>query len=255
MVKHAYFTNDHSEHKLLINKAVDRLQATINEEDRKYNEFLLCPLMDFNISPHIACFSSEPDLLSQWRAYSGDGDGFTIGFSVEALQRQIKAFSDQQIPIRLWTVSYETQDQENILDQYLGEYQAARPVEMRDMDELFRIAMNTYSIVWTVAAICKNHGFHEECEHRILLMPMLREDETGGLPVPDLGTSPLQFRVTDREIIPYYTFSFPENAITDIWLGPKNYARNNVDALQSFLRANGYNVDNIKISLSEATYH
>lgn len=33
----------------------------------------------------IASFSEKPDLLSQWRAYSGGSGGYSIGFNTEAL--------------------------------------------------------------------------------------------------------------------------------------------------------------------------
>ena len=88
-------------------------------------------------------------------------------------------------------------------------------------------------------------------------MPKSRDDKATGLAIFDVGTSPLQFRVADRGIIPYYTFPFPQDAITRIGLGPKNYARTNGDAreaFRSFLRVNGYNVDRIEIYEAEATY-
>lgn len=36
-------------------------------------------------SVYISCFSKEPDLLSQWRAYAEDGRGVSIGFNLEEL--------------------------------------------------------------------------------------------------------------------------------------------------------------------------
>jgi hypothetical protein len=34
----------------------------------------------------VACFSEEPDLLSQWRAYADGGKGYSIGFKTSALR-------------------------------------------------------------------------------------------------------------------------------------------------------------------------
>jgi hypothetical protein len=249
----AYFTNDYSEHKLLIDKAVKRLQSTTDDEDRECNKPLLYLLRTVKVPPHIACFSSKPDLLSQWRAYSEDGEGFSIGFSHEALDRKIKSL--YPTPIFLARVSYEPHEQETQLDKHLEEYRSAMMQRRGDRESK---AEEAYIRVWVVAAQCKNHGFHEECEYRILLMPMLHNADPTGLALPDPGTSPLQFRVTDRGIISYNTFPFSENAITDIWLGPKNYARKSEEARQSFLsflKTSSYNVGDIRISMSEATYH
>ena len=37
-------------------------------------------------SVYISCFSKEPDILSQWRAYAEDGKGVSIGFNLEKLR-------------------------------------------------------------------------------------------------------------------------------------------------------------------------
>ena len=140
----AYFTNDYSEQKLLIDKAVERLQATTNDDDREYNDCLVVFLRNFTIPPYIACFSSESDLLSQWRAYCGDGKGFAIGFSVEALQRQIGVFETQRITVGLEDVFYETQKQENMLGHFFKKYQAAKPATLKNTDEWLPIVVRTW---------------------------------------------------------------------------------------------------------------
>ena len=40
------------------------------------------------------CFSAENDLLSQWRGYADNGKGFSIGFSVAALERIAQKIND-----------------------------------------------------------------------------------------------------------------------------------------------------------------
>ena len=42
------------------------------------------------LSPFVACFSSNGDVLSQWRSYSENGFGFSIGFSTEEMQNHLK---------------------------------------------------------------------------------------------------------------------------------------------------------------------
>ncbi len=41
------------------------------------------------LPPHIACFSEQGDLLSQWRAYADDGSGFSIGMDPNRLGIEI----------------------------------------------------------------------------------------------------------------------------------------------------------------------
>lgn len=41
--------------------------------------------------PFLACFSLEPDLLGQWRAYADDGRGFALGFRAGPLQSELPA--------------------------------------------------------------------------------------------------------------------------------------------------------------------
>jgi len=38
-------------------------------------------------SVYISCFSKEPDMLSQWRAYAEDGKGVSIGFNLDKLKK------------------------------------------------------------------------------------------------------------------------------------------------------------------------
>ena len=105
-----------------------------------------------------------------------------------------------------------------------------------------------------LACICKNRGFREECEYRILMRPGLRHDGKTGKPVFDVRDVGSAFRLTRLGIVPYHVFSFPTNSITEITLGPKNYARQNREALGSFLNSCGYSIDEVRITEAEATY-
>jgi hypothetical protein len=55
------------------------------------------------LASFIACFSSDGDSLSQWRAYADDGMGFSIGFSAKALQNAM--------PVQILNVLYEREQQ------------------------------------------------------------------------------------------------------------------------------------------------
>jgi len=115
--------------------------------------------------------------------------------------------------------------------------------------------LNSYSAfeaLWKLASICKNPGFCEEKETRIVLMP----DGTlaGGEVLGDKGISELAFRVSQNRLIPYFTFPFVPEAVVEVRLGPKNSERDSHYAVRMLLHKNGYNIDIIPIINSETTY-
>jgi len=245
-LSNAFFTNDYTEHRLLIDKALERLKTKPDDKYREFDKQLLKSLENRKVPLYLACFSSKRDLLSQWREYSDNAAGFVIAFSYEALNRRIESLRSKT-PIFLARVSYEQQEQGMQLDNCLEKYRNKTVACPRNCESNVDDA---HICIWFRAAQCKNHGFYEESEYRIILMPNIPT-------VPEDGISELRFRVTDRGKVPYYAFPFPENAVTEIGLGPKNCARFNRDAheaLRSFLRANGYDVDKIEIYEAEATY-
>lgn len=54
----------------------------------------------------ISCFSSCGDILSQWRAYADDGQGFSIGFKKIELERVIKKIENKDIKVTLKNIEY-----------------------------------------------------------------------------------------------------------------------------------------------------
>src|SRR3972149_4226149 len=251
-LSNAYFMNDYMEHKWLFTDAYNRFKELVNKSDEKLFEFLGKYVDLVNVYPYIACFSSEPDLLSQWRGYADDGAGFAIGFSTNCLFNDCDQYLKNEIPIRLQKVDYNLDSQKHTLDSAIERYVK----DLREEDLLER-TLRAFAEIWTIAAICKNPAFCEEREYRIILMPKLRAQERIWPLVPDVGTSEIQFRVIRGRIIPYYTFSFSREAITEIRLGPKNYARESPEqkfALKMLLMKNSYDPDRIKIINSGATY-
>ena len=48
-------------------------------------------------SVYISCFSRDPDILSQWRAYAEDGRGVSIGFNLDMLKKADNFFVSEVI--------------------------------------------------------------------------------------------------------------------------------------------------------------
>lgn len=61
------------------------LEEIIEKENDIYKNYL--EPIDIPFHSYITCFSTNGDLLSQWRAYAEDGMGISIGFNMEYLKK------------------------------------------------------------------------------------------------------------------------------------------------------------------------
>ena len=90
-LSHCRFMNDYAEYVGVLRRARDYLNGlTLSGPQLDFRNALqhLSTLTDE--SPYLACFSSEADLLSQWRAYADDGAGFAIGFSTNLISSPLR---------------------------------------------------------------------------------------------------------------------------------------------------------------------
>jgi hypothetical protein len=255
----AAFTNDYVEHNWLLNKARQRVQQLIDSSD-EYKYLRRVWGIIHASGPHLCCFSSNGDLLSQWRAYSDDGAGFAIGFSYEAIAAATEALAKRLSFLALGRVDYNELSQDAFLERYLGELKKS-PVD--DVGtEAFSDAVTASLNIWMKAAFFKNPAFAEEAEWRIVLEPQVGGAAAGIDPsFCGHGTSDVRFRVSGNRIVPYFAFPFSVDTVKEIILGPKNLARDDLHALKFFLASNGYKVFafsetplTLKIGLSRATY-
>jgi len=100
----------------------------------------------------ISCFSEESDLLSQWRGYSDDGKGFSIGFNKSILE-QLGSLEKIQY-CSLSSVPQTITDEINIdLSGEIG---------------LARLSFEYNQLIEKYAPIVKNHKFSEESEWRMI---------------------------------------------------------------------------------------
>ena len=248
----ADFTNDYTEGKLIVEKAKQHLEAARNEPFPNKLRNALCANI---ITPFITCFSSESDLLSQWRGYANGGAGFAIGFSLQALVDECKKHPQVKNRISIDRVRYEEWEHDELLSNCLNNhFDTDKNAREKGSDGVMGQLGQARDDIQILGGYCKNQGFREEAEYRILLRPANRFDPTTGGAVFDVGTSPLQIRLTGRGVVPYFALRFSEGAISRIVLGPKNWARENEDDLCLFLKANGYDAEKIEISRSQVTF-
>ena len=67
------------------------------------------------------------------------------------------------------------------------------------------------------------------------------------------GVSDLCFRVSNKQIVPYFKVSFPTTAMSEICFRPR-IVRETQEALEWFLTQNGYDIGRVKIREAAATY-
>lgn len=208
------------------------------------------------------CLSQKPDLLSQWRGYADDGQGFSIGFTKEYLQKLAKTKEDNEPGFRLNKVVYELDEHEATLmptyieiKELIDSGQLKRPVYgllsiddeeqikkrkdeyLKSTKELWLKIIKTFPNVHML----KSKAFSEEEEWR--LVSYLSKD-------PDDYSS---FRASGNRLIPYREFKLKPldvNSIAEVYVGPKNITP--IFVLEKFLVQNGF--PDVKIYRSAATY-
>lgn len=159
------------------------------------------------------CFSSEPDLLSQWRGYADDGFGMCIGFDREKLASIVGDEAE------LFAVEYNMERQKEILRDEIRTV-----VATVDLNEPLGVHTRFSSTFNPMRYRMKNPSFSEEKEWRIISR---RQD-------------PKQARATRDRLIPYLDLELlkEHGLITDILLGPKNTS--DVGAVCQFVASHGY---------------
>ena len=254
-----YLMNDHMEHRLLLEKASHTIKSLVENKNTEYykrgGEELSDHLGSTDNHPFVCCFSREPDLLSQWRAYSDNGAGFAIGFSTDGLRRRCEEHKANKLAITLQPVEYVSAKHDSlghkIVSRYLDEYE--KHSQEAHSVVIFELPWRTYCELWREAALCKNPGFAEEKEYRIVLEPSRR---LTGIPrkwVETVGCSDLAFRVSGNRLVPYYELSFTADDVVRIGVGPRFPDRKSIHTIRMFLEKHGYGRDT-KIYESAVSY-
>lgn len=241
-------------------------------------ELISSSIEDGAFSNFVTCFSEEADLLSQWRGYANNGQGISIGFSKEMLQR--KCDEDSSI-FRLEKVEYITEDerQQIIKDAAVEAITILKDLrtwivenmthdnKSSDTDGL--LGFNFLSWIksfLTESLRYKQIGFKEEKEWRLFFKNqaykkpewVLGEARELGGPNGFSDTisflkNSILFNITDNNISPYIPLPFSEledNLIRTIWLGPKSQI--SIRDIELYLAHHGYK--NVKIFRSSTSF-
>lgn len=171
--------------------------------------------------PVVACFSKAPDVLSQWRAYASDGQGWSIGFSAAALRK---------MPVTLLEVLYDHDQQLREVRNQLG---AMFLLGRQDPNYLESRFGQDCALLSSFLLAMKNPGFREEQEVRALHLldvelgddRMLLTDAGGSVDGETTAGEAVGFRAAGQSVIVHVDLPFGRpglRSIEEVWFGPRN---------------------------------
>lgn len=211
----------------------------------------------FKGKPFIFCLSEKNDLLSQWRAYSDNGNGVCIGFSTKELGLEkhypttFNIDPKEDCTIGILPIEYNSRKQKKIILD--SSNKCKKRFDKNKLEDLYYL-LNIYASVelTSYSLTFKNPSFSEENEWRIIHIPSTSKDyektET------EKNISDIKFRVSNSKIVTYHEYDlskiFNSNLIQEIVLGPKS--KIDIPELEEFLKH--HKLGKTKISRSGSTY-
>lgn len=221
------------------------------------------------------CMSEKPDVLSQWRGYSDDGAGVSVGFSKDYLVSIKDQFwsapkdglqtDESSIAIGLSEVTYDLDSQKKQLlphAKYIMDCVKRGALheptlltdngtdeEKRDREKARNDLVKSFAAFIFILYSLKNPAFEEELESRLIAwVPKLRSDNAH-----NKYNKNLEVRARGNHIVPYLELKLQETeqaAINEVWLGPRNTTPETF--VEAFLAKYGF--PNVKVQKSSASY-
>jgi len=210
----------------------------------------------------VASFSEQGDLLSQWRAYSGETGGFSISFprpylksvGVHFLENRKDSFFDDQDPLVPCRYCDKPEEEslkreiEQIVDSYAADAGQANLHVIPEMKERFNkrgaVAKKHFFPLGKRRALTKDQSFREEAEWRLVF-----QLERAGT-----SNSEPEFRPGRSMLIPYFQIELTwENQaleIPEIIVGPCPHPLEAKRSVERLMRKEGvrkFEVRNSKI--------
>lgn len=229
---------------------VDRYSDEFFKEDIRLYSYLVC------------CFSEKGDLLSQWRGYADDANGFSIGFDSEILSNlgfsaKYDTLSDNFFEYD--QIEYSEYHQKNHIrkaaKQLITDLKTIAKDKPKDIKKQSMVAFNRCFLqLFKLSIFMKNPFFKEEKELRLAYLAQIEYNPTS-LKVyvnNNIEVSNIEFYSRKNDFIPYITLNFDKikaELIKEVIIGPKCKARQN--DIKIFLNQNGIDCE---VKKSEGTY-
>jgi hypothetical protein len=172
----------------------------------------------------VGSFSESADLLSQWRAYTPSGIGFSIGFEYDHL----KSMAEKQ-GFNILKCIYDQSEHERILEDLVN--LGSTLIEGENCD---KAVVGLFVGLFKYAPALKDPSFFEEQEWRVVSDIVVPSD------------MPLQFRAGKSMLVPYQEFKLAADdqkmPISRIIVGPTPHMNLSISSL-GYRLASSSNVD------------
>lgn len=193
----------------------------------------------------VASFSTEKNLLSQWRAYAGPHSGYAIGFRRNELEND---------DARLVTCEYDKEKQKlllkDLIDKDLPSLRACFETRLNEQGNKERPDLTIYfnEVDLTVLKIAKtvtsfkHKSFGEEREWRLVVGPI------------DVPSKKISYRPSETGIIPYVEIVSSNNSlpIERIIVGPGPHQKRNEASLRQMLAISA--LEKVEVLVSDIPY-
>jgi Protein of unknown function (DUF2971) len=163
-------------------------------------------------------FSEQTDLLSQWRGYCPNNNGYCIVFDVDSLFQLAKSSFDNCHFVKcVYDIEQKQSQLKKLLNGYWFKYTKLNTKDKKNvlLEELTREVM-------LLASYFKDPTFEEEKEHRIVILLEYATDND------------LKFREGRYSLIPYLELKALRKAVKKVIIGPtadKNLAKRALELL------------------------
>jgi hypothetical protein len=185
-------------------------------------------------APFVGSFSEHGDLLSQWRAYTPNGIGFSVGFEYEYL---IGLAQKQQC--RIVKCAYQESEHDAIVEELIN--LGGRLVNGGECED----AVTTFFLgFYSIAPALKHPSFAEEREWRVVKEVALPNDVAR------------KFRQGKSMLIPYTEFNLAKEdgrvSFSRVFVGPTPHMELSMSSLENLLMIS--ELDGWRITASSVPY-
>jgi Protein of unknown function (DUF2971) len=245
-----FYLNDFSELVLAIKGVRDYIEGQrervpkedvgfLNELIKDLDEILprfKVGLSDPSQTIYVCSFSLEPNQLSQWRAYSPEGNGYSIGFEfVEELYDKVINKQKLKLLRCRYTNGEHSEFQQSFLQHALGIFhEMQHRTNSNSANVEFYAALASRIDFLEFAPMLKHEKFSEEAEYRLIAGPLGIDQEN------------IRFRAGKSVMVPYIEVKLAEVGAklpySKIVIGPTPYPELSEHAVRSLLLGKGYDL-------------
>lgn len=226
---HIRYLNDLAEFHHAVAEALDHLdeKLPVDKFDERLRQALRTRLDTIPPADYfVGSFSQDGDLLSQWRSYSDEASGFSVGFRPRDLMPHIK-----QQGVVLRRCIYDPEEKSALLSRTLEGILLSTAGREDDDSRINLIVDRFMDAFLRLAPIFKAESFREELEWRVYIGPL------------SMTHPRVEFRKGSSMIIPYFELKLGGDKkpleIARVIIGPNSHKELSKASAEAYLLKNG----------------